>query len=117
MSRWHVGRGCICSEHTIVVLGVVSKNVDLHDTVSYIYSRRIKIDYPKFRTFGGFDFFAMVILLLLLVDKRYKPCSVEEDSFRRPLTTDLRFAGHGAILFVRLRPQKQPAYFLCLQQR
>ncbi len=106
MSRWHVGRGCICSEHTIVVLGVVSKNVDLHDTVSYIYSRRIKIDYPKFRTFGGFDFFAMVILLLLLVDKRYKPCSVEEDSFIRPLTADLRFAGHGAILFVGLKASK-----------
>ena len=51
-------------------------------------------------------FFAMVILLLLLVDKRHKPCSVREDSFIRPLTADLRFSGHGAILFVGLKASK-----------
>lgn len=29
----------------------------------------------------------------------YKPCSVSEHSSIRPLTTNLRFAEHGAILF------------------
>lgn len=64
--------GYIYSERAVVVLGAVGRNADLHDTVRDIYSHCIGIDYPKFRTFGGLDFFAffaMIILLLLLMDK------------------------------------------------
>ena len=52
--------GCICSERTVVVLGAVSRNADLHDTVRDVYPRRVGIDYPKFRTFGGLDFFCFL---------------------------------------------------------
>lgn len=64
--------GYIYSKRAVVVLGAVGRNADLHDTVRDIYSHCIGIDYPKFRTFGGLDFFAffaMIILLLLLMDK------------------------------------------------
>ena len=52
--------GCICSERTVVVLGAVSRDADLHDTVRDVYPSRIGIDYPKFRTFGALDFFCFL---------------------------------------------------------
>lgn len=42
---------------TVVVLGAVGRDANLHDTVRDVYPRRIGIDYPEFRTFGGLDFF------------------------------------------------------------
>ncbi|WP_220453130.1 hypothetical protein, partial [Parabacteroides merdae] len=52
--------------------------------------------------------FAMVISLLLLMDKWHKPCPVDEHSSIRPLTTNLRFAGQGAILFCGIEnPRKK----------
>lgn len=33
------------------------------------------------------------------MDKGHKPCPVDKHSSIRPLTTNLQFAGHGAILF------------------
>lgn len=102
--------GCIYSERAVVVLGTVSRNADLHDAVYNIYPCCIRIDYPKFRTSGDLDFltfFTMVILLLLLTDKRHKPCLVDEHSSIHPLTPNFRFAGQGAILFCGIENQKK----------
>jgi len=100
---------CICSERAVVVLGAVSQNADLHDAVRYIDSSCIRIDYPQFRSFGGIDFgvfFATVILLLLSMYKRHKPAPVNENPSIRPLTTNFRFAGHGAMLFCEIEGPK-----------
>lgn len=71
--RYGVQVRCVCTEGSVVIFGAIRRHTDLHDTVRYIYPCRIGIDNPKFCSFGGLDFFAffaMMILLLMLMDEK-----------------------------------------------